>query len=82
MAERATETVNEALDWIETSILPSLAEMVDALLQATNDEGRRLYAATHAADVQTIAAQLHRLIRELEQIDSARVVPIRGRTAA
>ena len=57
--------VNEALNWIEESILPSLSLLVESLLEAAHD-GPNVLAGAHEAEVRTIAAHIDDLMRLLE----------------
>ena len=82
MAEGAGDPVEQAMDWVEDKVLPSLAVLVDALREASGEENRRAYAQTHAADLRTIAAQLDELMRELERYRDATAAESPGRDAA
>lgn len=58
--------IDEALEQIEETILPSLSMMLDTLLEAASLARPGTDAAVYAAELKTIGCQLEALRRQVE----------------
>ncbi len=58
--------IEEALDRIEKTILPSISLMLDTLLDAASLAEPGVDSATYAAELRTVADQLEALTRQME----------------
>jgi len=66
-------SLSEAFDRIEESILPGIAMMLDALLDAASTCPPGMEAGAYAAELRTVALQLEALTREVEAISPFQV---------
>lgn len=65
------DELEEAFDWIEGTILPSISMMLDALLDAAALARPGVDADVYAAELRTIALQLEALTKQVEAISPA-----------
>lgn len=70
-------SLDEALQRIEETILPSISLMLDTLLDAASLAQPGIDSAVYAAELRTVALQLEELTRQVEAIS-----PTRPRTYA
>ena len=66
------ESLDEAFDRLEESILPSLAMMLDSLLDAASLARPGADAATYAVELRTLALELESVTRQVEDLSPAR----------
>ncbi|HEY0412481.1 MAG TPA: hypothetical protein VGD66_05005 [Allosphingosinicella sp.] len=66
------QSLEEAFDRIEETILPSLAMMLDTLLEAASLARPGADAEVYAAELRTIGYQLEALTRQVEAASPAR----------
>jgi hypothetical protein len=64
-------SLEQAFDRIEESILPSLAMMLDTLLEAATLARPGADCEVHAAELRTIGYQLEELTRQIEAMSPA-----------
>ena len=64
----ADPRLDEALDRIEETILPSISLMLDTLLDAAGMAAPGVDGAVYAAELRTVALQLEALTRQMESI--------------
>ena len=69
------ESLEEAFDRIEESILPSLSLMLDSLLESASLARAGKDCESHAAELRTLAVQLEELTRQVEAVSPARIEP-------
>ncbi len=62
----ADPRLDEALDRIESTILPSISLMLDTLLDAAALAGPGVNGAVYAAELRTVALQLEELTRQMD----------------
>ena len=67
--------LDEALNRIEETILPSISMMLDTLLDAATLAQPGVDAEAYAAELRTIALQLEALTKQVEAISPAIVDP-------
>ena len=65
------ESLEQALDRIEATILPDIAMMLDALLDAATLARRGIDAEIYPAELRRVARQLEALTRQIEAISPA-----------
>lgn len=68
-------SLDEALDRIEETILPSISLMLDTLLDAAALARPGKDAEIYAAELRTIALQLEALTRQVEAMSAAQIEP-------
>jgi len=68
-------SLDEAFDRIEETILPSLAMMLDTLLDAAALARPGFDGETYAAELRTLAVQLEELTRQVEAVSPAHIDP-------
>jgi hypothetical protein len=64
----ADPRLDEALDRIEETILPSISLMLDTLLDAAGMAAPGVDGAVYAAELRTVALQLEAVTRQMERI--------------
>jgi hypothetical protein len=64
----ADPRLEEALDRIEGTILPSISIMLDTLLDAAGMVQPGVDSAVYAAELRTVALQLEALTRQMESL--------------
>ncbi len=69
----ADPRLDEALDRIEGTILPSIAMMLDTLIDAAGTAAPGVNGAVYAAELRTVALEVEALTRQME-----RLVPLAG----
>lgn len=67
------DMLSEAFDRIEGSILPGIAAMLEALLEAAASRPEGMDAEAYAAELRTVALQLEALTREVEAMSPAQI---------
>ena len=82
MAAKSQVEVEEALERIEETILPSISMMLDTLLDAAALARPGVDAEIYAAELRTIALQLEALTRQVESISPSHVDPQEYRAAS
>ena len=70
--------LDEAFERIEGTILPTISMMLDTLLDAASLAQPGIDAASHAAELRTVALQLEELTRQVEAISPAHLAPYRA----
>jgi len=81
-ATQPVPSLDEAFDKIEETILPSLAMMLDTLLEAAALARPGVDSAVYAAELRTIGYQLEALTREVEAMSPSRLRPQEERAAS
>ena len=82
MAAKSQIEVEQALERIEETILPSISMMLDTLLDAAALARPGVDAEVYAAELRTIALQLEALTKQVEAISPAHVDPQEYRAAS
>ena len=67
------QSLEEAFDRIEETILPSITMMLDTLIDAASLARPGADGEAFAAELRTLALQLEELTREIESISPARL---------
>jgi hypothetical protein len=67
-----SQALEEAFEAIEGTILPSLATMLDTLLEAASLAQPGVDAAAYAAELKTLGCELESLRRQVEEAAAAR----------
>jgi hypothetical protein len=75
-------TPEEAFETIEETILPSLALVLDSLIEAASLARAGVDADIYSAELKTIAAELQTLTREVEAVSMAALEPDQPSSAA
>jgi hypothetical protein len=75
-------SLEQALERIEESILPSLSMMLDSLLDAASLARPGADAAVYAEDIRALALELERMTREVEAVAPSRRAPPSAYSAA
>jgi hypothetical protein len=78
----ADPRLDEALDRIEGTILPSISLMLDTLLDAAGMAEPGMDSAVYAAELRTVALQLEALTRQMEGFAPSRKPQAEYRVAA
>jgi hypothetical protein len=78
----ARPSLDEAFERIEETILPSLAMMLDTLLEAASLARPGHDAQIYAAELRTIGCELEALTREVEALHDSANQPARAVSAA
>ena len=82
MADKLSTEVEDALERIEETILPSISMLLDTLLDAASLARPGIDAEVYAAELRTIALQLEALTRQVESISPSHVDPQEYRAAS
>ena len=69
------ESLEQAFDRIEETILPSLSLMIDSLIESATLARPGIDADGYAAELRVLAVQLDELMREVEAASPARILP-------
>ena len=75
------QRLDGALDRIEATILPSLALMLETLLEAAEDGAAVAMPEDYPAELQAFAAHLRKLTREIEGMAPAAAADARAEAA-
>jgi hypothetical protein len=81
-AAQSPQSLEEAFDRIEETILPSLSMMLDTLIEAAALARPGSDAEVYAAELRTIGYQLEDLTRQIESLSPARLPAQEERTAS
>jgi hypothetical protein len=76
------QTLDQAFESIEETILPSISMMLDTLLDAATLARPGIDAETYAAELRTMALQLESLTGQVEAISTAHNAPQGYRVAS
>ena len=82
MAGELPIQIEDALERIEATILPSISMMLDTLLDAASLARPGVDAEVYAAELRTIALQLEALTKQVESISPSYVDPQEYRAAS
>ena len=69
------QSLDEAFERIEETILPSISMMLDTLLDAATLARPGVDASVYAAELRTVALQLEALTKQVEAISPAHIDP-------
>lgn len=82
MATDRRDAIDEAFERIEETMLPSVAMMLDTLLDAASMARAGYDCEAHAAELRALASQLELLTRQLEAISLSSADPQELRAAS